>query len=55
MKYTNTDSVWKKLDDADWTVPSIVKSETAKVFFQVHFVIDKIKDKIHQEIRNDIH
>jgi hypothetical protein len=52
MKYTNTDSVWKKLDDADWTVPSIFKSETAKVFFQVYFVIDKIKDKIEQDINN---
>ncbi len=51
MNFTNADSVWKKLDEADWTVPSIFKSEALNVFFQVYPVITRqIKTKIEQEI-----
>ena len=53
MKYTNTDSVEEKLDDAQyeqWNTPVLWESEASDVFFQVSPVTTSIKNKIKQEI-----
>jgi hypothetical protein len=53
MKYTNTDSVQEKLDDAEyeqWNTPLLWESEAAKVLFQVYPVTNQIIKKIEQEI-----
>ena len=53
MKYTNTDSVEKKLDDAEyeqWNTPLLWESEASDVFFQVSPVTGPMRNKIKQEI-----
>ena len=55
MNFTNTDSVEKKLDDAEydqWCLPVLWDDglEAAPVFFQVCPVTGQIKTKIKQEL-----
>ena len=55
MNFTNTDSVEKKLDDAEydqWCLPVLWDEglEAAPVFFQVCPVTGQIKTKIKQEL-----
>lgn len=53
MNFTNTDSVEKKLDDAEyeqWNTPLLWESEASDVFFQVSPVTGQIKTKIKQEL-----